>query len=192
MNIWDKLRELKTVIKKWYQQKGAGDSFKISNLEEDIDREEKCLLENRDNGSIRESLAKKKEKLWAVYREEERFWLQKSRLKWLQEGDRNTKFFHLTASSRRYGNYIDKLVVQGNSIDNPRDIREAITKFFDLHFNKTQAVQIQDWNCNLRSLKENSPDLLERPFSEKEVWSVISNSDGNKAPGPDGYNMHFF
>ena len=142
MNIWDKLKELKTLIKKWYQQKGAGDPFKISNLEEDIDREEKCLLQDRDNGSIRESLAKKKETLWAVYREEERSWLQKSRLKWLQERDRNIKFFHLTASSRRCSNYIDKLVVQGNSIDNPGNIREVITEFFESHFNKTQAVKI--------------------------------------------------
>src|ERR1044072_5062685 len=26
----------------------------------------------------------------------------------------------------------------------------------------------------------------------EEVWSVIRDSDGNKAPGPDGFNMKFF
>ena len=88
--MWDKLRALKIKIKNWYLQKGAGDPLRISKLEEDIDREEKCLMADLDNSSIRESLAKKKDNLWALYREEERAWLQKSRLIWLQQGDRNT------------------------------------------------------------------------------------------------------
>ena len=50
---------------------------------------------------------------------------------------------------------------------------------------------IKEWNGNLRSLSVNSSDLLERSFSEEEVWDVISKSDGNKAPRSDGYNMHF-
>ena len=123
------------MIKNWYQQNGASDPLKISNLEEDIDREEICLLVGQDNVSIQESLAKKKKTLWTLYRVEEWSCLQKSRLKWLQEGDRNTKFFHLSALSRRCGNFIDKFVVQGNVIDNPRDIKEAISKYFELHFN---------------------------------------------------------
>ena len=32
---------------------------------------------------------------------------------------------------------------------------------------------------------------MEQPFSEEEVWGVIRNSNGNKAPGPYGFNMHF-
>ncbi|KAL4295459.1 hypothetical protein GQ457_12G031020 [Hibiscus cannabinus] len=29
-------------------------------------------------------------------------------------------------------------------------------------------------------------------FTEEEVWAVIRDSDGNRAPGPDGFNMSFF
>ena len=36
-----------------------------------------------------------------------------------------------------------------------------------------------------------SPASIEQPFSEKEVWGVIQSCNGNKAPGPDGFNMHF-
>ena len=140
---------------------------------------------------MRGSLAKKKGNLWALYREEERAWLQKSRLKWLQQGDRNRKFFHLMASSRRRGNYINKLVDNGSTVDNPSDIGEAITLYYERHFNNSQAVKVNDWCCNLRSLNGASCALLEWPFFEEEVWSVISRSDGNKAPGPDGFNMHF-
>ena len=117
-------------------------------------------MANLDNSNIRESLVKKKDSLWALYREKERSWLQKSRLKWLQQGDRNTKFFHLAVSSRRSSNYINKLVDCGILIDNPGDIREVITEYFDRHFNKSQAIKVNEWSCNLKSLNTNSFVLL--------------------------------
>ncbi|CAL2276969.1 unnamed protein product [Prunus armeniaca] len=40
--------------------------------------------------------------------EEALLWQQKSRLKWLQEGDRNTKFFHMTTIIRRRCNKIER------------------------------------------------------------------------------------
>jgi len=39
-------------------------------------------------------------------------WAQRTRIKWLKEGDRNTKFFHHTAN-RRSKNYISLLEVDG-------------------------------------------------------------------------------
>lgn len=93
----------------------------------------------------------------------------KVEIKMIARGDENIKIFHLSTSSRRWGHYIDKFVVQGNVIDNPGDIREVITEYFELHFNNSQAVKIKEWSCNLRSLNTNSSDLLEQSFSEKKV-----------------------
>jgi hypothetical protein len=42
---------------------------------------------------------------------EEISWRQKSRALWLQEGDKNTKFFHRVANSNRRNNTIGKLCV---------------------------------------------------------------------------------
>jgi hypothetical protein len=33
--------------------------------------------------------------------DEKSYWQQRARLKWLLEGDRNTKFFHISASNRK-------------------------------------------------------------------------------------------
>lgn len=45
-----------------------------------------------------------------ILHQEAVFWQQKSGLKWLQEGERNAKFFHLTTIIRRRRNKIEGLL----------------------------------------------------------------------------------
>ncbi|XP_071726851.1 uncharacterized protein [Rutidosis leptorrhynchoides] len=35
-------------------------------------------------------------------------------------------------------------------------------------------------------------ESLQAEFSEKEIWDAINECASNKAPGPDGFNMHFY
>ena len=60
----------------------------------------------------------------------------------MREGGRNTKFFHLLASFKRRGNFIDKLFVHGIVIEEPRDIKKAIDEHFERHFNN-QGMELQ-------------------------------------------------
>lgn len=57
-------------------------------------------------------------------------WRQRSRDLWLKQGDKNTKYFHRTANAHRRYNNIDKLIVEGETMENPTDIKEEIVTFY--------------------------------------------------------------
>lgn len=45
---------------------------------------------------------------------EEIYWLQRSKINWLGEGDNNTKFFHITSTIRNMRNHISGLPINGD------------------------------------------------------------------------------
>lgn len=53
-----------------------------------------------------------KHELGVQYQKEEVYWRQKSRVQWLQEGDRNSKFFYAFVTQRRQRNCIERLVTE--------------------------------------------------------------------------------
>ena len=71
-SLWDKLRFLKGAIKDWYQRSNVGDPFRISQLEKEIERIDKGMLDCQSVDTMREVLTKKKTFLWSLYRAEER------------------------------------------------------------------------------------------------------------------------
>ena len=64
--------------------------------------------------------------LWRAYRLEEMMWRQKSRVKWLKEGDRNTTFFHSVVAARRRSNFLGFLSFDGKQVRGPQAVTNAI------------------------------------------------------------------
>ncbi|GMJ07534.1 hypothetical protein HRI_004422600 [Hibiscus trionum] len=186
------LKDVKVLTKKWARESEAKNSVHISVLEEKIEfLENKAAISNADSADW-EELRQLKNSVWERYRKEERDWLQKSRLKWFHEGDSNTKFFHLTASIRRSQNHISSIQKGNLKVDDPNQISLAFEDHFKELYNKLNTLPIKSFDVPVRRLSDESARALETPFSEEEIWSAIKSSDGNRAPGPDGFNLNFF
>jgi hypothetical protein len=62
--------------------------------------------------------------------QEEVHWMQRSRTNWLQNGDRNTSFFHQFASARRKKNRILKLKHDDNWVEGTSNLKPLILQYF--------------------------------------------------------------
>lgn len=74
------------------------------------------------------------EALWRAYREEERVWHQKSRVRWLKEGDRNTKYFHRVCKARTVRKNITQIKYEGRLLTTPDDIKMPCGITFKISF----------------------------------------------------------
>ncbi|EOY21945.1 Uncharacterized protein TCM_014115 [Theobroma cacao] len=72
-----------------------------------------------------------------------------------------------------------------------KELEEVVRHFQDL-YKENEVLEIVNLGCHFNKLFEESVDFLERPFEEDEIWETIQGHDGNKAPGPNGYNLNFF
>jgi hypothetical protein len=125
---------------------------------------------------------------------EEVMWQQRSRVQWLQAGDKNTKFFHMRASQRRKKNKISKLKKpDGTTTEDTKEIGRMTTRFYqDLYRSKgTHNMGAVLDTVPIKVTPAMNDDLL-KPFVEKEVKKALFQMFPTKAPGPDGFPAHFF
>ncbi|GMI95938.1 hypothetical protein HRI_003263100 [Hibiscus trionum] len=185
-------KEAKKEIKKWPGSKMKDLSRDIMNTEKKIHDLENSMLQGSPSSSIWAEIIRSRNDLWNLYRIEESIWHQNSRAKWVQHGDKNSKYFHLCASARKRTNSIRCLEINGENTTDPAKIKCHVRDFFKEAFGEKHSLPVEDLNLNFARLSDMQNSLLEKEFSEEEVWEAINSADSNKAPGPDGLNMGFF
>ena len=95
------------------------------------------------------------------------------------------------ASSRRRINRIENISFEGVLLSEPSDVRKSVADFFESQFRNVKWCRPRINGLPLKRLSMEDSVLLERNFSIDEVWETLSSCDGNKAPGPDGFNLSF-
>jgi hypothetical protein len=96
------------------------------------------------------------------------------------------------ANSRRKFNQVDSLSINGEISRNPGEIQEHIVQFYKNLYFENCSWRPRVEGLSFLSIDADESSWLEREFEEKEVWDVIRDFNGDKAPGPDGFTMAFF
>ena len=123
-----------------------------------------------------------------LHTREEIMWNQRSRIMWLQHGDKNTKFFHATTSQRRRKNKIGGLFDDtGIWHEDEETIEKIILDYFKSIFSSNQ---LSNFDESSNAMEERvSPEMneeLQREFRAEEVWMALKQMHPTKALGLDG------
>jgi hypothetical protein len=124
----------------------------------------------RDNQSIKRSYEIAAE-LDEFLEKEEIFWKQRSRVSWLREGDRNTRYFHRKATWRAKKNNIRSLRKNDGSLtQNPEEMGTIASEFFLNLFTVDESVQpeLAVEAMNKKVTDQMNADLC-RDMTEEEI-----------------------
>uniref|UniRef100_A0A803NGK6 CCHC-type domain-containing protein n=1 Tax=Cannabis sativa TaxID=3483 RepID=A0A803NGK6_CANSA len=164
-----KIKELKKEVEKWSRDHTSHEFAKLKERERDL------------NGHLEK---------------EELFWKQRSRAIWLSHGDRNTKYFHQKATSRRKKNRIkglfDKNLQWMNTKENiERTICDHFQELFSaLNHEENTIANIQSF-VPLR-LSRHQNEILFAEFTANDIQVALSQINALKAPKIDGMSRIFY
>ncbi|WMV45909.1 hypothetical protein MTR67_039294, partial [Solanum verrucosum] len=163
-----KLRMLKKKITEWSKLVCGGlDTKKRNLLAElaDIDLIQDTRALNEDEMIVRATVLVELEKL---AKNEEARWRQKSRVLWLQQGDNNTIFFQRMATAHKRYNAIDKLVIRGEEIKDPDQIKVSMIEFYKNLYSESEGWRPAFGIANCPRISQEDQEWLQRPFTEVE------------------------
>uniref|UniRef100_A0A2N9IF49 CCHC-type domain-containing protein n=1 Tax=Fagus sylvatica TaxID=28930 RepID=A0A2N9IF49_FAGSY len=187
-----KLKALKVDLKKWNEEVFGNVGVKKNKLMSELEELDALADLRHLTGEESQKKAQIVADLERTNLLEEISWRQKSRALWLQEGDKNTKFFHRLANSHRRYNSISSLSINGVLSSDSEAISECITNFYTHLFEEEECDRPLLDGLDFSMISDEDALWLERPFGEEEVAGVVAGFNGDKAPGPDGFSMGFF
>ncbi|RVW81743.1 Transposon TX1 uncharacterized 149 kDa protein [Vitis vinifera] len=187
-----KMKEIKKKLKVWNKEVfGRLEVNKVSALQQ-VDFWDR--VESERNLTVEEAELKKEAKdsfkKWVLL--EEAHWRQHSREIWLREGNRNTGFFHRMASAHRRNNALDKIKVNGEWLVEEQEVKEEVVNSFQQMLSEDMDWKADIGRIQMDYISRQEAESLEIPFTENEIYSVLMEMSGDKAPGPDGFTVAFW
>jgi exonuclease III len=192
-----RLKNLKQHLKSW-NKSTFGDIFQA---QENLKQQMQTLQQQIRSQGLTEDLKTQETLLNNQIAErraqEEVLWRQKSRIQWLKEGEKNTKFFHRSMIQRRQTNRITHLVsAQGTEIQQHEDMEKELLTYYQTLLtepptDRSQAIESILKNIPKEVTKEKNEALM-RPITQEEVDQSLKDTQLGKAPGPDGFTSDFF
>ena len=187
----NKLRNLRNSINQWSKDKGDIKANKIQHLKQKLSDLE-TLASHRTLSEIEVQTKRAlQQELWDTTNAYESLMRQKSRAKWIKEGDSNTTYFHKVINFRRCSNAIHGIFIDGAWVQQPHLVKNAMFTFFHERFTEQNLCRPTLDGVNFPMIEHNQRDGLTAPFSDTEIRDAIWSCAGDKCPGPDCFNFRF-
>ncbi len=133
-----------------------------------------------------------------LYKEKDDGYLIRSKIKWVEEGEKSTKFFFNLEKSRQSNNVIRQIKDKNNVLQTEdSEILKATSEFYKNLFTSRNIdpVKINKYldETNFENkLTEKQKQECDNEISEEEFNKVIKNLKNEKSPGCDGLTPEFY
>ena len=118
---------------------------------------------------------------------EEISWRQKSRMLCIKEGDNNTTSFFT-----KWLIPIEGLIIYGVVFEEESEVTNQVVQFYKNLYKETEGWRLFVEGLEFDRIGGMEKVWLERKFEREEILQVISDLEGDKAPGLDGFTMAFY
>ncbi|KAJ6952190.1 hypothetical protein NC653_041365 [Populus alba x Populus x berolinensis] len=192
--LTSKLRRLKPALRQLHFQHTNNITSRVAQAKASWDAAQYDI----DNHPESEEAKVNERHLAAAYmqlcKDEESYFKQKSRIQWLQLGDRNTSFFHKSLLHRQVRNNIYRLQDDaGTVIHDQQEIGNMASTYFQRLLCVPNPPILEDLHSIYpATISEASKSIAEAPITNDDIQAALFSIPDTKAPGPDGYNAFFF
>ncbi|XP_058754722.1 uncharacterized protein LOC131627879 [Vicia villosa] len=131
-------------------------------------------------------------KFWTNLKIKENMLIQKARLKWLNDGDDNSRYFHTVMKRGLRRNYLGHISSTNGIISKVEEVKEVIFEHLESKFKESVEPRPGLDGDIFNKLNLEDKNSLEVPFEENEIKEAAWSCDGSKSPGPDGYSILFY
>ncbi|XP_075507434.1 uncharacterized protein LOC142544260 [Primulina tabacum] len=161
---------------------------KIRKCKEQLEK----LRDKHDEDSITE-YKDINEQLAALLWQEEDYWRQRAKQYWLKDGDKNTRFFHTSASARKKTNKLNRLKdANGHWQEEQSKICEVAHDYFQNLFSADANSPYEVLDEVRPCVTDSQNEKLVMSFTTEEFKEAVFDMKPDKSPGPDGFNPAFF
>ncbi|GJX04161.1 hypothetical protein Tco_0190077, partial [Tanacetum coccineum] len=172
-SLQQKLKFMKLKIKNWHNDSNSRDlerSMEIQSLVNAIELKIDNSTVSDEERNTRLNLLQEQEDLDRYYSMDI---TQKSKIQWDVKGDENTSFFHGILNQKRRHQLVQGIMVNGEWISNPIQVKKAFFNFFHDKFQPTESSFDANSNPGFTTLCPNIALDLQNPASFEEIRKAV-------------------
>ncbi|GAU33856.1 hypothetical protein TSUD_66430 [Trifolium subterraneum] len=188
LEVVDRVTRCANKLQRWGKRKRV-------RFKEEIDECVRRMNELRGNqdGEVSLQYQELSEKHATLLIQEEGYWKQRAKMHWLQEGDMNMRFFHMSATARSKKKKVTKLVADnGTEAHSQEELCEVAKSYFDNLFKPRDGDHDPVLNLIHPRVTDDDNFFLTAPITKVEIQQALFQMHPDKSPGPDEFNPAFY
>ncbi|XP_057790955.1 uncharacterized protein LOC131008071 [Salvia miltiorrhiza] len=195
LKVMVKLKRLRSSLKSWNKEVFGHVDVDINQMQMDLERIQTRISTEGYSDTLFDEEVEAQARLSTKLLRKDLLLKQKSRIRWLNDGDRNTSFFHNSIKARKKQLHIPQLRIDGTDSYDQDEIAAHIVRYFSNLFADStgNAVTTDDVRYLVNTtVSQAQNNLLTCIPMDEEIKAAVFELGGDSAAGPDGFTWVFF